>query len=721
MKKHRLLFPFFLTALFVVTGTWVVWAQTAPDDIVINFVAAEEQEEGVALDVFFTFVDGNGRPVAKANIESATIQLLGAGFEPVPVVVEDPQTPVYIALIIDTSGSMQNVIGDVRQAAISAIDSAPPTAYFSVIQFNETSQVVQDFTNDPGRVKNAIAALDSVPDKGTCLYDTLYDAVDLLDEQIQGQPYRRAIILFTDGKDQLRIGDDAPCSRFTYDDVINAARPSGITNPLTPIHTIGLTDAEGDNLNEAELRSMAADTRAFSAIGGAANLGDLFQEILNGLNSQLVARALLCDAQEGENAAVLAIKVRENDAMLTGDFGFVASREYVCQAPPPPTKIRINSLQYDAGSDLYQLSLGVANPETIRRLIINVWDARGGVQVLPDQIFENPEQTLIVELDASSLDNDRAYRIQVQAEDESGLLIEDDKENVILAEKEFTYMRPQFSFAIQSVNPDFESGQLLLDLALAAPSGEGAMTYEGFIVDESTGSKVSDFGPGVLDGRQVQIPLPEAMTEAEEPTGYRVTLFLITPDQTRAEALYEFTPIPPPKPGLGTRIMQGLANNPAIAAAIVVVLVFTAVLFLFQNRQKKKNQVAAPRPPVDKTNVFMAPPPIAAAPVPPASSQLLRLRVIQSPGASAGKETVVEHFPYIIGREGCDFNIEGDLRVSRRHLEITRQGDRFFVTDLDSSNGTYLNNNRLPAHQPTAISGKQEIRLGIQTIIELET
>lgn len=720
MIKNKLLVPLFLAVVFVLAETFVVWAQTTPEDIVINFVAAEEREEGVALDVFFTFVDGNGRPVPKANIEAATFQLLGGSFEPVPVVVEDPQTPVYVALIIDTSGSMQNVIGDVRQAAIAAIDSAPPTAYFSVIQFNETNQVVQDFTNDSGRVKNAIAGLDAIPNKGTCLYDTLYDAVTLLDEQIQNQPYRRAIILFTDGKDQLRIGDDAPCSRFTYDDVINAARPSGLTNPLTPIHTIGLADPSGDNLNEAELRSMATDTRAFSAIGGAANLSELFQEILEGLNSQLVARAVLCDAQEGENAAVLAIKVRENEATLTGDFGFVASQAYVCQAPPPPAKIRINSLQYDNNNDIYQLSLGVANPETISRLIVNVWDARGGVQVLPDQIFANPDQTMIVDFDASGLENDRTYRIQVQAEDESGLLIEDDEENVILAEKEFTYARPQTVFSIQSVNPDYENEQLMLDLALDSTSTAGTFTYEGFIVDEGTGSKVSDFGPGVLNGRQVQIPLPQAIAEAEEPAGYRVTLYLISPDQTRAEALYEFTPIPPPKPGLGTRIMQGLANNPAISAGIVFVLLAAAGLFFFQNQQKKKSSPQAPRPPVDKTNVFMAPPPIKAAPAAKSAAAALHMLVTQSPGPAAGRQVNIERFPFVIGREGCDFNIEGDLRVSRRHLEITRQGDRFFVTDLGSSNGTYLNDKRLPANQPFPIGSRQEIKLGIQTVIVLE-
>jgi len=73
----------------------------------------------------------------------------------------------------------------VREAARSAIDNAPPTAYFSVIQFNETSTIIEDFTNDHNRVKNAIDIVESVPNNGTCLYDAVYDAIDLLDDQIQ--------------------------------------------------------------------------------------------------------------------------------------------------------------------------------------------------------------------------------------------------------------------------------------------------------------------------------------------------------------------------------------------------------------------------------------------------------------------------------------------------------------------------------------------------------
>ena len=719
MKRNKLIFTILIAVLFVISGTLLVFAQGSPEDIVINFVAAEEQAEGAALDVFFTFVDANGRSVPKANIESATIQLLGEGKEPVPALVEDPQTPVYIALLIDTSGSMQNVIENVRQAAQSAIATAPPTAHFAVIQFNETNVVAQTFTNDTSQVKRAISTLDFNPNKGTCLYDAVYDAITLLDNTIQEQPYRRAIILFTDGKDQLVIGDDAPCSIHTYNDVINAARPAGLSNSLTPIHTIGLSDAQGGNLNEAELRSMAADTRAFSAIGGAANLDGLFQEILTGLNSQLVARALVCDVNEGANAAVLALKVRENDSFLTGDFDFVSSQGYVCEAPPLPAKLRINSLQKVPERDAYQLSLGLAHPETIRQLIISVWDVRGGVQVLADQVIENPGQVVIVELDTVNLENENSYRIEVQATDENGLLIEDDDENVILAEKEFTITRPQVSFTIQAVNPDYETNQLLLDLATNTQNTAEMYTYEGFIVNESTGGKVSDFGPGVLTGRQLQIPLPAAIAEAEESNSYQVTLYLITQGQPPLEVVYEFTPDLIAKPKLGQRIMSALANNPAISIAIVVVLLFIVAFFLLQNWQRKRTKPEMIRPPVSKTNVFVVPPnelPNAA----PATTTRLHLRVIKSPGAAAGKELFIQKFPYSIGREGCDLNIVDDLRISRRHLEITKEGTDYFVRDLGSSNKTYLEGTQLTANQPVRLGKKQKIKLGVQTIIELK-
>lgn len=50
--------------------------------------------------------------------------------------------------------------------------------------------------------------------------------------------------------------------------------------------------------------------------------------------------------------------------------------------------------------------------------------------------------------------------------------------------------------------------------------------------------------------------------------------------------------------------------------------------------------------------------------------------------------------------------------VSRRHARIIRRGDEFYLEDLESMNGTFLNRKRLPPHTPTPFEGGDEIRLG---------
>jgi pSer/pThr/pTyr-binding forkhead associated (FHA) protein len=97
----------------------------------------------------------------------------------------------------------------------------------------------------------------------------------------------------------------------------------------------------------------------------------------------------------------------------------------------------------------------------------------------------------------------------------------------------------------------------------------------------------------------------------------------------------------------------------------------------------------------------------------------LRLKVLQSPTSSAEKEKLITTFPFVIGRDGCDFNIP-DQRISRRHAEITVRDGKFFVTDLESRNGTFIGTTKLPPHTPTPLNGSTVVRLGQQTQIELE-
>ena len=50
--------------------------------------------------------------------------------------------------------------------------------------------------------------------------------------------------------------------------------------------------------------------------------------------------------------------------------------------------------------------------------------------------------------------------------------------------------------------------------------------------------------------------------------------------------------------------------------------------------------------------------------------------------------------------------------VSRIHAALRRGEDVLSIVDLDSANGTYLNGQRLAAHQPRLLRDGDEIRLG---------
>ncbi len=81
-------------------------------------------------------------------------------------------------------------------------------------------------------------------------------------------------------------------------------------------------------------------------------------------------------------------------------------------------------------------------------------------------------------------------------------------------------------------------------------------------------------------------------------------------------------------------------------------------------------------------------------------------------------EIVVSHFPFVIGKEGrlSDF-VLSDSRISRMHLEIDRKGDSYFLTDLNSTNGTSLNGRRLNANERAPLSAGSEISIaGIEYV-----
>ncbi len=62
----------------------------------------------------------------------------------------------------------------------------------------------------------------------------------------------------------------------------------------------------------------------------------------------------------------------------------------------------------------------------------------------------------------------------------------------------------------------------------------------------------------------------------------------------------------------------------------------------------------------------------------------------------------LSHFPFRIGRqEGLSMVLDHN-GISRLHAEIDQEGERLYVTDLNSTNGTYVNRELISGRQPIA-------------------
>jgi len=71
---------------------------------------------------------------------------------------------------------------------------------------------------------------------------------------------------------------------------------------------------------------------------------------------------------------------------------------------------------------------------------------------------------------------------------------------------------------------------------------------------------------------------------------------------------------------------------------------------------------------------------------------------------------------YIVGRDpSCDIVIP-DPYVSRKHLRLFFEEGKWFVVDLGSKNGTFVNGEDIRGKRPVELSEGMDIVLGLTTI-----
>ncbi len=162
--------------------------------------------------------------------------------------------PVTLALILDSSGSMQTALGTVHAAASRFVSSLAREDRALVIDFDEKVYMLQDITADKKALTEAITSTQALG--GTALYDALYASY----RKLRGIDGRKAIILLTDGDDTS--------SKFSFKRILDEAKISDLI-----IYPIGLGTSVLDLDLRRVLKTLAEET------GGRAYFPDKVEEL----------------------------------------------------------------------------------------------------------------------------------------------------------------------------------------------------------------------------------------------------------------------------------------------------------------------------------------------------------------------------------------------------------------------------------------------------------
>jgi Ca-activated chloride channel family protein len=153
----------------------------------------------VSLNV--TVTDGGRRYIT--DLGQSDFQIFEDGRKQVLTFFQKTGLPLALVLLIDTSASMQESLPVAQEAAIGFTRELGPSDVASVIEFDNSVQVLQDFTTDRSALERAIRRARA--NGSTALYNAVYVALRELKKTPAGprsaEPRRQAIVLLSDGDD----------------------------------------------------------------------------------------------------------------------------------------------------------------------------------------------------------------------------------------------------------------------------------------------------------------------------------------------------------------------------------------------------------------------------------------------------------------------------------------------------------------------------------------
>ena len=187
--------------------------------------------------------------------------------------------PISLALLLDTSASMEERMTVAQEAAIGFARQLRKEDQAEVIDFDSQVRILSPFTNDGAALEKAIRT--TSPNGSTSLYNAIYISLKELKKvkaTATSDIRRQAIVLLSDGDDTSSL--------IEFEEVLDLAKRSE-----TVIYAIGLRQGElaRREFKEAEfvLKQLANETggRAYF-VNDARELQKIYQSIWDELSSQ---------------------------------------------------------------------------------------------------------------------------------------------------------------------------------------------------------------------------------------------------------------------------------------------------------------------------------------------------------------------------------------------------------------------------------------------------
>jgi len=226
-----------------------------------------ESYEVRSIPIFVSVTDQNGS--VKDDLDRASFRILDNGSE--AKILEFGRAfdqPISIALIVDASASMTYHMPRAVKAAQKFVEgTVRPQDSIAIFSIQSVPRRLLALTPE---VEKAAGALTSLTPTG---HTALFDAVASAIRELKDEKNRRAIVVFSDGADNM--------SNFSFNEIFDQARNAGI-----PVYVIAFGEMTVAEQDFERMKLLASETGGFVSTASAENLEKRFEAIEQDLRAQ---------------------------------------------------------------------------------------------------------------------------------------------------------------------------------------------------------------------------------------------------------------------------------------------------------------------------------------------------------------------------------------------------------------------------------------------------